>query len=171
MIWLFIIFSIDCESPGVGLLSNDVFAKVLCGSKSVMEFSQGAIYNERLETFLYVIDALERYNKEYIGFGFNSSKYLMPLLYGNVENSLFVSFIFYFGWLGAMLFILISFTALLLVGRYYDKKWIFLYVSLFVSVMLNSAGGFYSYGIFFFVLYLSYRAGIKICRGKTIAAR
>jgi hypothetical protein len=164
----YVLFIVDCESRDVEWLSNEVIAKAMCGSKSLLDFSQNLFYNERLETFLYVMDALERYDRRLVGFGFNSSQYLMPLMYNNVENSLFASFVFYFGWLGAILFAFLSFAGLLFTKDLHEKRWAYLYTSLFVSVMLNSAGGFYSYGIFFFILYLSYRAYLNTSHRRGI---
>lgn len=156
----FLVRTTNCAIPEESFFSGALFIKTYCGAIAVADMGDNVIYNERLVTFTYVIDALDAHDRQIVGFGLNASQYLMPELYGNVENSLLASLLFFFGYAGAAFFTLMFYLGLRK-SFSISNNWFALYLTLAVASMINSAGGFYSYLLFFFIVYVTFLINIR----------
>lgn len=134
---------------------SPVIYKSVCGVQAVWNLDNQVLINAnpRLATTLMAIDLLNTSNGWFTGFGLNSSAVLMRLHYDDLENSLFVSMMLFFGIWGVLIYFSIAYWGYRR-ARLHGASFVVFYLSLLASVSLNSAGGFYGYLIFFFVIYI-----------------
>jgi hypothetical protein len=134
---------------------SPVVYKSVCGVQAIWNLDNQVLINAnpRLATTLMAIDLLNTSNGWFTGFGLNSSAVLMRIHFDDVENSLFVSMMLFFGIWGVLIYFLIVYWGYRR-ARLHDASFVVFYLSLLASVTLNSAGGFYGYLIFFFVFYV-----------------
>ena len=133
--------------------TSDVIYKSICAIKVLWDFDNQFLINlnPRLATTLMALEFMSVSDGWFTGFGLNSSAIFMPINYDDVENSLLVSMMLYFGIWGILLYFSLAYLGYRR-ARQYGSSFVLFYISLLLSVTLNSAGGFYGYIIFFFVV-------------------